>query len=144
MAGPRVRQKRKRIAEINVVPYIDVMLVLLIIFMITAPMLAQGIQVDLPQQAAEPIADSDREPLVVTVDRDGNLFLDDESAALSPDELSDRVRARLEAPQPPTVLVRGDRATDYGAVVDAMSLLQRAGAPSVGLVTRDPGDDERG
>lgn len=126
------------------VPYIDVMLVLLIIFMITAPMLAEGIQVDLPEQAAEPIEDSDSEPLVVSVDRDGNLYLDDDEQPMPRAELEEVVRERLREEPAPAVMVRGDRATDYGAVVDAMSLLQQAGAPSVGLVTQDPGDDERG
>ena len=141
------RNKRRPIAEINVVPYIDVMLVLLIIFMITAPMLNQGVKVELPQQTAEPIEDSDARPLVVTVDSQGRLYLDEDGAKGEPlgeDELVERAQARLEEAPQSAVMVRGDRATEYGAVVRAMTLLQEAGAGSVGLVTREPGDDEQG
>ncbi|MFP4132035.1 protein TolR [Thiohalospira sp.] len=141
------RSKRRPIAEINVVPYIDVMLVLLIIFMITAPMLTQGVQVELPQQTAEPMEDADAEPLVVTVDSQGRLYLDEDGAegeALGEDELVERAQARLEEAPRSAVMVRGDRATEYGSVVRAMTLLQEAGAESVGLVTREPGDDEQG
>jgi biopolymer transport protein TolR len=141
------RSKRRPIAEINVVPYIDVMLVLLIIFMITAPMLTQGVQVELPKQTAEPMEDSDARPLVVTVDSQGRLYLDEDGAEGEPleeDELVERARTRLEESPQSAVMVRGDRATEYGAVVRAMTLLQKAGAESVGLVTREPGDDEQG
>jgi biopolymer transport protein TolR len=123
-------------SEINVVPYIDVMLVLLVIFMITAPLLSQGVQVDLPQAAARPVESQDRETLVVTVDREGRYFLDDRR--LTSEELRKKVAAILRLrPQTP-VLIRGDRQANYGEVVKAMTLLQTAGAPSVGLLTEPP------
>jgi biopolymer transport protein TolR len=127
------RYRRKRIAEINVVPYIDVMLVLLVIFMITAPLLTPGVQVELPQAAAATLDNPDRETLVVTVDRRGRLYLDDRE--IGAEELRRKVAAILRLrPQTP-VLVRGDREVKYDAVIQAMVLLQAAGAPGVGLVT---------
>lgn len=130
------RYRRKRIAEINVVPYIDVMLVLLVIFMITAPLLTPGVQVDLPQATAATLDNPDRETLVVTVDRRGNLFLDDR--AIDAEVLGSKVATILRLrPQTP-VLVRGDREAKYDAIIQAMVLLQAAGAPSVGLVTEGP------
>ena len=131
------KRRKKLMSEINVVPYIDVMLVLLVIFMITAPLLSQGVKVDLPKAAAQPVDSQDRETLVVTVDREGRYFLDDRRIA--PEELSRKVAAILRArPQTP-VLIRGDRQSNYGEVVKAMTLLQSAGAPSVGLLTEPPG-----
>ena len=135
---PAYRFRRKRLmSEINVVPYIDVMLVLLVIFMITAPLLSQGVKVDLPRAASRPVDVQDRETLVVTVDREGRYFLDDKR--LLPDELGKKVAAILRLrPQTP-VLVRGDRRVDYGEVVKVMTLLQGAGAESVGLLTEPEG-----
>ena len=139
MARQRIR--KRPMAEINVVPYIDVMLVMLVIFMITAPLLTQGVKVDLPEAAAQPIEDPDKEPLVVSVDADGNLYLnvgetpDDPVAA---DGLVQTVAAVLRRQPQKSVLVRGDHAVDYGAVVSAMVLLQQAGVPNVGLVTEPP------
>jgi biopolymer transport protein TolR len=131
-----IRPRHKRIAEINVVPYIDVMLVLLVIFMITAPLLTPGVKVDLPQAAATPVDNPDRETLVVTVDRHGKLFLDDRE--ISARDLQSKVAAILRVrPQTP-VLIRGDRQVAYNDVVQTMVLLQAAGAPSVGLVTQSP------
>ena len=130
------RYRRKRMAEINVVPYIDVMLVLLVIFMVTAPLLTPGVQVDLPQAAATTLDNPDRETLVVTVDRRGNLYLDDRE--IGAEELRRKVAAILRLrPQTP-VMVRGDREAKYDAVMQAMVLLQAAGAPGVGLVTDTP------
>ncbi|OGI43827.1 MAG: protein TolR, partial [Candidatus Muproteobacteria bacterium RBG_16_65_31] len=129
-------RRKKLMSEINVVPYIDVMLVLLVIFMITAPLLTQGVQVDLPQAAARAVEARDRETLVVTVDRAGRYYLDDRRIAS--DELEKKAAAILRLrPQTP-VLIRGDRGANYGAVVQAMTLLQAAGAPSVGLITETP------
>jgi biopolymer transport protein TolR len=123
-------------AEINVVPYIDVMLVLLVIFMITAPLLTQGVKVDLPQANAKPVDNPDQETLVVTVDRKGKYFLDDRE--IGADALVTKVAAILRLrPQTP-VLIRGDRNVAYNEVVKAMVLMQAAGAPSVGLVTQSP------
>ena len=133
---PYRKRHKKLMSEINVVPYIDVMLVLLVIFMITAPLLSQGVQVDLPQAAARPVESQDRETLVVTVDREGRYFLDDRR--LTSEELRKKVAAILRLrPQTP-VLIRGDRQANYGEVVKAMTLLQTAGAPSVGLLTEPP------
>lgn len=135
---PNVRHRRKPMADINVVPYIDVMLVLLVIFMITAPLLTPGVKVDLPQAAASAVDNPDRETLVVTVDRKGKLFLDErEIDAMA---LQSKVAAILRVrPQTP-VLIRGDRKAAYNDVVQTMVLLQAAGAPSVGLVTQSPGN----
>ena len=136
-------QKRRLIAEINVVPYIDVMLVLLIIFMVTAPLLTQGIKVELPKAGAEPIADAaDREPLIVSVDASGNLYInvgDDEDVPSAAKDIVARTRAVLKNRPDTPVLVKADRAVPYGNVVGAMVLLQQGGAESVGFVT-DPLD----
>jgi biopolymer transport protein TolR len=128
-------------SEINVVPYIDVMLVLLVIFMITAPLLTQGVSVELPQAEAEIIESEQREPLIASVDAGGRVFLnvgDDPDAPVEAEVLVQRVAAVLRHQPGTPVLVRGDAAADYGAVVTVMTLLQRAGAPSVGLMTAPP------
>ena len=128
-------------AEINVVPYIDVMLVMLVIFMVTAPLLTQGVQVELPVADAEPIDDKDQEPLVVNVDAAGNLYLnvgESPDTPLDGETLANNVAAVLRRQPGKSVLVRGDHAVDYGTVVSAMVLLQSAGVPNVGLVTDPP------
>ena len=139
MNAPSYRDRRRKLmAEINVVPYIDVMLVLLVIFMITAPLLTQGVKVELPQAAARSVDSDDRETLVVTVDRHGKYYLDDREMG-SP-QLQAKVAAILRLrPQTP-VLVRGDRQVAYNEVIRVMVLLQAAGAESVGLVTQTPED----
>ena len=134
-------QKRKLMGEINVVPYIDVMLVLLVIFMVTAPLLTQGIEVDLPEANAEPIdSSSDRLPLVVSVDQEGFLYLnvgDDEDSPVAREEVIAQVgRVMRNAPETP-ILVKADRNVSYGFVVGAMVALQQGGADNVGFVT-DP------
>ncbi len=144
MSQKRIR--KRPIAEMNVVPYIDVMLVLLVIFMITAPLLTQGVKVELPQVAAEPIKESNKEPLVVTVNRAGELFLNLGDKADQPVEeqaLLERVAAVVRRQPDVPILLRGDQNVEYGAVVRAMALLQRAGAPSIGMVTEAPFSDER-
>ncbi len=127
-------------AEINVVPYIDVMLVLLIIFMVTAPMLMQGVKVDLPEASADPVDNQDSEPLIVSVDAAGQLFLNlgNEKQVLALATIKDRVSAVLRRSPDKPVLIWGDRAVPYGEVVSVMVALQEAGAPSVGLVTENP------
>ena len=134
-------KNRKLMGEINVVPYIDVMLVLLIIFMVTAPLLTQGIKVELPKAGAEPIEDiADSRPLVLSVDADGNLYLDvgdDEDKPMSSADIVQRVGVVLKSKPETPVLVKADRAVPYGNVVGAMVLLQPGGADSVGFVT-DP------
>ncbi|MEH6637491.1 MAG: protein TolR [Halioglobus sp.] len=127
-------------ADINVVPYIDVMLVLLIIFMATAPMLMQGVKVDLPEATADPVENQDSEPLIVSVDAAGQLFLNlgDEKQVLTLPTIKDRVAAVIRRSPKKPVLVWGDKAVSYGEVVTVMVALQEAGAPSVGLVTENP------
>lgn len=139
----RQRTKKKPMAEINVVPYIDVMLVMLVIFMITAPLLNQGVEVELPQASAEPMDDQQQEPMVLNVDAEGRYFLnigDDPETAIDADTLVLRASAVLRQRPKTPVLVRGDTHVDYGQVVAAMVLLQQAGAPKVGLVT-EPAED---
>ena len=130
--------KRKPVSEINVVPYIDVMLVLLIIFMITAPLLQQGVEIDLPQASANPLPPEQREPLIISVSKDGDLYLnigENNDKPIDEDMLANRVAAVINNhPQTP-VLVRGDKAVDYGRVTEAMVLLQSAGVEKVGLMT---------
>lgn len=128
-------------AEINVVPYIDVMLVLLIIFMVTAPMLMQGVKVELPEANTDPVENQDSEPLIVSLKSDGQLFLNlgsGEDQALSLATIKQRVAVVLRRSPEKPVLVWGDRAVAYGEVVTLMAALQEAGAPSVGLVTENP------
>jgi biopolymer transport protein TolR len=128
-------------AEINVVPYIDVMLVLLIIFMVTAPMLMQGVKVELPDAAAEPVENQDSEPLIVSVNSAGQLFLNlggDKERPVSLATIQQRVGAVMRRSPDKPVLVWGDEAVPYGEVVTLMAALQEAGAPAVGLVTEDP------
>jgi len=134
------RKKRKPMSEINVVPYIDVMLVLLIIFMVTAPMLMQGVKVDLPDAKADPVENQDSEPLIVSVDAAGQLYINlgDEKQVLSLPTIKERVAATLRRKKETPILIWGDRAVPYGEVVTVMVALQEAGAPSVGLVTENP------
>lgn len=135
------RTKRRPMSEINVVPYIDVMLVLLIIFMVTAPMLMQGVKVELPEASADPVENQDSEPLIVSVDKSGQLFLNlgsQEDQVLSLATIRDRVSKVMSRNPEKPVLVWGDRSVPYGDVVTVMVALQEAGAPSVGLVTENP------
>jgi biopolymer transport protein TolR len=136
-------QKRKLMGEINVVPYIDVMLVLLVIFMVTAPLLTQGIEVELPKAGAEPIESAaDKLPLILSVDATGNLYLsvgDDEEEPVDARTIVANVRAILKNSPDTPILVKADRAVEYGFVVGAMVLLQQGGAENVGFVT-DPLD----
>jgi len=137
MAIASRRHKRKLKAEINVVPYIDVMLVLLIIFMVTAPLLNLGVDIQLPQSSAKAIQ-NDKEPVVVSVDQDGQLFLTlgaSQREALDPDALTKVAAFVRQNPQVP-VLVAGDQRADYGKIYQAMVLLQTAGVPKVGLMSQ--------
>jgi biopolymer transport protein TolR len=130
--------------EINVVPYIDVMLVLLIIFMITAPLLAEGVKVELPKAGARPIPPEmlkDAKPIVLTIDDAGRLFLNHggkEDEPLDAATVEARAAAVLRRAPETTVLVRGDYRVAYGEVVGAMTILQRAGAEKVGFITQPP------
>lgn len=129
-------------SEINVVPYIDVMLVLLIIFMVTVPLIQQGVEIDLPEAATETLTDeSEIEPLIVSVDRHGRFFLNrgkNANRPLSAAVLTQDVKALMAATADSAVYVRGDRNTEYGHIMTAMVVLQRAGAGQIGLVTQPP------
>ena len=134
-------RRRRAMSEINVVPYIDVMLVLLVIFMVTAPMLMQGIQVELPKAETLPMKGADSEPMIVSIDAEGLLYLnlggnDDQSIAL--EVVRQRVGAVLRRNPEKILLVWGDSAVPYGNVVALMTELQGVGAVSVGLVTETP------
>ena len=137
------RRKRRVMGEINVVPYIDVMLVLLIIFMVTAPLLTQGVKVDLPEAGAQPLPLSpnpDDKPLVLSIDSSGRLYLnvgEAQSTALTDSLVVERASAVLRRNPAVDVLVKGDTAVAYGRVVSAMVLLQQAGARKIGFLT-DP------
>lgn len=138
--------RSKPIADINVVPYIDVMLVLLVIFMITAPMLSQGVTVDLPKAASQNLSQADREPIIVSVDKQGQFYLnihEHPETPITPQALTVRVAAELQlasqSKQKLNVLVKGDQGVEYGKVIAAMSLLKQAGAEQVGLLTDSTG-----
>ena len=143
---PRIR--KRPMADINVVPYIDVMLVLLVIFMITAPLLSQGVKVDLPKVPSQPLqSDQKCEPVIINVDADGNFYInygDDQDRPLSPEKLVNRVAALLkyqkylEYCQGTPFLVGGDAQVPYGRVVELMAVLQKSGVPSVGMITESP------
>lgn len=142
----KARNKRRPLSEINVVPYIDVMLVLLVIFMIAAPLLMEGVNVQLPQTKAKALSQDNNLPIVVSIDRHGQYYLnvsDKPNEALTPRALMTQVAARLaiakEKQETKPIYVKGDRDVDYGKVVQAMVLLQRAGAQNVGLIT-EPND----
>lgn len=126
-------------SDINVVPYIDVMLVLLIIFMVTAPLVTQGVKVDLPQASSEPVPPNELDPVTVTVNKDGEYFVDvgdDRKTPIDDETLITKVQAILKYKPETPVLVNGDADVPYEKVVQLMSLLQTAGAPSVGLLTK--------
>ncbi|REG85530.1 protein TolR [Marinomonas pollencensis] len=137
MPRARRRQKRRPMSEINVVPYIDVMLVLLVIFMITAPMLTQGVDVKLPNANASPIQQTETDVMIASVDSSGQFYLDvgGKQEPITLAALQDRVTKVLNQNPNTPVLVRGDKDVSYGAVVGLMVALQGAGVPNVGLVT---------
>ncbi|MBI1731319.1 MAG: protein TolR [Gammaproteobacteria bacterium] len=138
----RQRIRRKLMSEINVVPYIDVMLVLLVIFMITAPLLTQGVSVELPRAAAKPLPAPDREPVVISIDGAGRYFInygDNQDQPVPLETLVNRVAALRKYQPAIPVYLKGDRKVDYGRVVELMALLQGSGVEGVGLVTTPPG-----
>jgi|TARA_B110000483_G_scaffold162891_1_gene193014 biopolymer transport protein TolR len=136
-----VRKKRKPMADINVVPYIDVMLVLLIVFMVTAPMLNQGIEVDLPQANNEPVdIDENLETLVVSIKADGSFFLSigatgEEAQSLELSVLGDQVRRVVGANPDIQVLIEGDREADWGTMITLITTLQQAGVDNPNFIT---------
>jgi biopolymer transport protein TolR len=142
--GMMPESRRKPMSEINVVPYIDVMLVLLVIFMVTAPMLTQGVKVDLPQTSSDPIqANKDVEAIIVSVDSNGAYYVevgDRGSDPMALEELQSEVAKILSQRSNSEILVRGDEQVRYGTVVRLMSALQMAGAANIGLITEAPLD----
>ena len=133
--------RRKPMSEINVVPYIDVMLVLLVIFMVTAPLMTQGIKVDLPEAASGPLEVDDDEPmLVVSVKADGSYYINvgEEEKSVPLNEIGERASKIIAANPKIKVLVEGDKNLAYGVIVNLMNTLQAAGAVSVGLITEPP------
>ncbi|MGM0517763.1 MAG: protein TolR [Pseudomonadota bacterium] len=144
----RTRRSRRMVAEINVVPYIDVMLVLLVIFMVTAPMLQQGVEVEPPTAAASPLDEQDEPPLLISVDRDGEIYVnkaENPQAPVSLATVTELVAAAQAVDPDSPILVKGDRASNYEAVMRAMVAAQQGGAAKVGLVTEsDPSADEEG
>lgn len=137
------KNRRSPMAEINVVPYIDVMLVLLVIFMMTTPLLSQGVSVDLPRASSQPLSSKQQEPIIVSIDAKGLYYL---NISPTPEQsidavaLTTQVGAALQTSQAThevrQVLVKGDQNVDYGKVMQAMVLLQQAGVPGVGLITQ--------
>ena len=137
----RTRRARRMVAEINVVPYIDVMLVLLVIFMVTAPMLQQGVEVEPPQASASALEDSDEPPLLISVNRDGEYFVnkaDNPDAPVSLTTVTELVAAARQVDPEAPVLVKGDRESNYDNVMRALVAAQQGGATKVGLVTDSP------
>ncbi|MFM8353683.1 MAG: protein TolR [Gammaproteobacteria bacterium] len=138
-------ERRRPMSDINVVPYIDVMLVLLVIFMATAPLLTQGVVVDLPDAASEPVPEDQQDPLVVSVRADGAIFVNvgmtadgGDGTQVTPASLGDQAGKIIEARPEVPVYVRADHALEYGRVVEIMTVLQQAGARSIGLITDPP------
>ncbi|RTZ57937.1 MAG: protein TolR [Gammaproteobacteria bacterium] len=136
-------RRRKPMSEINVVPYIDVMLVLLVIFMITTPLLTEGVDVELPQASARDVEQKDTEPFVVNITADGKYFVnEEEESPATLDDIVTKAAAMLRIDETnhtkTDFMVRGDKGVDYGTVVQAMAALQQAGVPSVGLLTQSP------
>ena len=134
--GRRGRARGAAMSEINVTPLVDVMLVLLIIFMVTAPMLTAGVPIDLPDSRAEALK-TEQKAITVSMDGEGRIFLDDQE--LAPGELPDRLAGLAPAAgangKPPLVTLRADRSLDYGRVVAVMGALNAAGFKSISLVT---------
>lgn len=136
----RVKGRKRMMSEINVVPYIDVMLVLLVIFMITTPLLTQGVKVELPRVTSDPVESTPSEPLVVQLNAAGEvaLILDGKEETMDRERLVNRVGAIMRYKPETPVLVGGDRSVPYGQVMLLISALQAAGVPSVGLLTEAP------
>jgi biopolymer transport protein TolR len=136
----RRTKRRKPMGEINVVPYIDVTLVLLIIFMITTPMLQTGVDVDLPEAEAANVEQKEGvPPIVISIKADGRYYLNTDGQTdneIQPDEINEKVEQALADQKTPQVLINADKNVDYGSVVKVMASLKTAGVPNVGLMTR--------
>ena len=131
------RHRYKPMAEINVTPMVDVMLVLLVIFMVAAPLLTVGVPVDLPQSKAPAITEQ-KEPLVITVNAEGKLFL--QNSEIGDDDLVPRLQAITKNNPEADIYVRGDRAINYGRVMEVMGMVAAAGFTKVSLITEQPKD----
>jgi biopolymer transport protein TolR len=149
MISPPRRVRHRPDAQINIVPYIDVMLVLLVIFMMTTPIIEQGVEVDLPQADAKMVDFSEQQPTVISIDKDGRYYInsvDQENTNITNGEqlplsrIAGRVRARLEVFPAMQVFVRGDRDVAYGSVVNLMAFLKNNGVEKVGIITESPGN----
>ncbi len=142
MPRSRRRNKGRLVSEINVVPYIDVMLVLLVIFMVTAPMLTPGVPINLPEAATEPLpSEADEEPLVISMNDAGQLFINvggDGETPVTLGTVKDRVMKVLAAKPRTPVQLRGDTTLNYGTVMEVMGALQEVGVTSIGLVAETP------
>lgn len=145
MMRNKQRRSKGMMAEINVVPYIDVMLVLLVIFMITTPLLTQGVKVDLPKATANAIDSERKEPIIISVNKEGQYFLNMAEKPNQPmtsralvNMVAAYVKLAQEAHVTRQVMIRGDKDVGYGKVVSAMALLQQAGVENVGLITQTP------
>ena len=136
-SGPSIEQDDPVLAEINVTPLVDVMLVLLIIFMITAPMLHQGIEVALPQAEAESLPMRVDDPLVLSINLDGLVYV--QSDPVHPSQLVERLLPLLEARDEKAVFLKGDRELAYGKVIEVLDILHRGGIRQIGMVTERPG-----
>ena len=147
LPSSRSRNRRAPMAEINVTPMVDVMLVLLIIFMVTAPLLVTGVPVNLPETRAKGL-DQDAKPTVVSIDRDGATYLDEQPVgdADLPDRFAEIIAANAGKAEPPQIFLRADKALDYGRVMRVMAELNRAGLNRVSLVSSpdDSGADSDG
>ena len=133
------RKKRRPVAEINVVPYIDVMLVLLIIFMATAAVITQGVQVDLPKmEESELVEATEPPPIVVSIDADGNYYVSigiDPEKSMEAIDIAAQIKLALDKDPKTPVLLKGDGKVSYQEVLSLMGFLKKAGVPSVGLMT---------
>ena len=135
-------KKRKLVAEINVIPYVDVTFVLLVVFMVTAPLLMQGVQVNLPAVDSAPIKSYDNDPFIVSIKNDGSYWIDQrgENQNKNLNEIKQIIEKILSQSPEKQILIWGDEKVDYGSVVLLMSELQKVGAMSVGLITDPPRD----
>jgi len=138
----RRSRRRRPISDINVTPFVDVMLVLLIVFMVTAPLLTVGVPVDLPKTHAQPLS-QDREPLSITIKSDGRIFL--QNTPIADEELVPKLAAIAQNGYDQRIFVRGDKSANYGRVMEVMGMLNAAGFTHIGLVTSvaHPKPDEK-
>ncbi|MGI9283161.1 MAG: protein TolR [Endozoicomonas sp.] len=143
----RSRTRRKPMSEINMVPFIDIMMVMLVAFMVSAPMLTQGVKVELPKTTSKPMPlPDDAKTLIISIQSDGKYFIDlggNQESAKGMDDISDKVGKVLSASSDTQVLIKGDRTVNYGSVVELMAKLQEAGVNDVGLIT-DPASLDEG